>query len=421
MSFFTRQRWVLLLAAVMAVAAPGISYAQFDLKGRAVETLTNGVMKELEKKFSEMVAKEAISAAAKTNVVKNLSEISRPMVKNFIDGAALGKLPKQAELVNSVLKDIMPRVPEFVAAAVTEDGGVLDVKAASTVVAGSTAQVAVSYDDEKDFTVEIINESNTVRITKYAGKNTEIRIPPRIDDRPVTEIGERVFVKKGLTSVAIPESVIFIGNMAFADNQIGSVSIGANVYIANNAFENTGYNSFSAGFYNSQGRRAGTYSNSWRLVSAASAAQPARPSSNNTVSVSTSSAAASAASPDSAVVFAGNGHKYEVINTKMSWAKARDDCKKRGGHLATITSNEEQEFIVDLLSKTGKKDMLYWLGGRYTKGLQWITGEDVYDKKMGGFPYGAGGADSLYANMYGGFDWHAGNNLYGYICEWDAD
>jgi len=56
--------------------------------------------------------------------------------------------------------------------------------------------------------------------------------------------------------------------LAFAENPIGTVSIGTNVYIANNAFDSAGYNSFTAVFYNNQGRRAGIYSNSWRLVSA---------------------------------------------------------------------------------------------------------------------------------------------------------
>jgi NDP-sugar pyrophosphorylase family protein len=73
-----------------------------------------------------------------------------------------------------------------------------------------------------------------LNFNKYNGKNTELKIPPSIGDRPVTEIGEKAFVKKGLVSVVIPDSVIFIGNLAFADNQIGSVRIGANVYIAKN-------------------------------------------------------------------------------------------------------------------------------------------------------------------------------------------
>jgi formylglycine-generating enzyme required for sulfatase activity len=276
MSFFTRNRLVILIAAIITIAIPEISYAQLDLKAKAVETLTNGVMKELDKKFAEMVAKEALSAAVKANIVKNLSEMSRPVVKNVIDGASSGKLPNVTEVVNSVMRDITPRVQELVKVALTDGGAgsMAQVAGQASTTASASTAVIVGYDDEKDFTVEIIKESNSVRITKYNGKNTELKIPPRIGDRPVTEIGERVFVKKGLVSVVIPESVIFIGNLAFADNQIGSVSIGSNVYIANNAFENTGYNSFSAGFYNNQGRKSGIYSNSWRWVSAI-AAQPA--------------------------------------------------------------------------------------------------------------------------------------------------
>jgi len=189
MSFFTRQRWILLLAALMVIAIPGISYAQLDVRGRAVETLTNGVMKELDKKFTEMVAKEALSAAVKAKIVKDLSEMSRPMVKNFIDGAASGRLPNVTQVVNSVMTDITPRAKELVTASLKEEmTGSLTQAVGGQSPTAAGAPSTVSYDDEKDFTVEIINESNTVRITKYAGKNTEISIPPRIEGRPVTEI-----------------------------------------------------------------------------------------------------------------------------------------------------------------------------------------------------------------------------------------
>jgi len=217
--------------------------------------------------------------------------MARPIVKKFIDSATSGKLPNQTELVNMVLKDILPRIPGLVAAVIAEGDGP-DTKTASTGAAGSTtpptgqsptaeqiqsaanAQLQHNYDDEKDFTVEIINDGGAVRIIRYTGKNTELRIPPLIGDRPVAEIGERAFMKKGLVSVAIPESVIFIGNMAFAENRIDSVSIGANVYIANNAFDSSGNNSFSAGFYNSLGRKAGTYTNGWRLASPTATGRP---------------------------------------------------------------------------------------------------------------------------------------------------
>jgi hypothetical protein len=333
MSFSTRRRLVLLLAAVITIAIPGISYAQLDLKGKAVETLTNGVMKELDKKFAEMVAKEALSAAVKANIVKNLSEMSRPIVKNFIDGASSGKLPNVTDVVNSVMRDVTPRVQELVKVALT-DGGAgsvaqvagqsLTAVSASSSASASSA-VIVSYDDEKDFTVEIIKENNSARITKYNGRNTELKIPPRIGDRPVTEIGERVFMKKGLVSVAIPESVVFIGNMAFADNQIISVSIGANVYISNNAFENSGYNSFFTIFYNNQERTAGTYTNSWSLIAAP---QPVRSGTGSTASAVTTAAAAPSNSDLNSV---------EIISFFSGW-RANYDNKSS----ADISFDKEQ-------------------------------------------------------------------------------
>jgi hypothetical protein len=147
-------------------------------------------------------------------------------------------------------------------------GGAAGASAGQASLAGSASlPQTFAYDDEKDYTAEAINEGSAARITRYNGKNTELKIPPRIGNRPVTEIGERAFTKRGLTSVVIPESIIFIGSLAFADNPIGTVSIGANVYVANNAFDGLGNNAFFA-IYNSQGRRAGTYSNGWRFVSA---------------------------------------------------------------------------------------------------------------------------------------------------------
>jgi len=127
--YCVRKRTLLLATVVMTlIAVPTVSYAQFGAlanmaKGKAVEMLTDGVMKELEKKFTEIVAKEPISETAKANTVKKLSEIARPTVKRFIDGAASGKLPNPMELAQTVLKDILPRVPEIVAAAKAEEGG----------------------------------------------------------------------------------------------------------------------------------------------------------------------------------------------------------------------------------------------------------------------------------------------------------
>ena len=53
----------------------------------------------------------------------------------------------------------------------------------------------------------------------------------------------------------------------------------------------------------------------------------------------------------------GNNHYYDVIYVGefISWEAARIDAEARGGYLATITSSEENDFIVPLL-----RDLAFW-------------------------------------------------------------
>lgn len=84
--------------------------------------------------------------------------------------------------------------------------------------------------------------------------------------------------------------------------------------------------------------------------------------------------------PESATEF--NGRHYEVYNESMSWNAAKDICEAKGGHLATITSADEQAFIESLLEESGLKKYHYWLGGtdREQEGAwKWLTEEDFAD------------------------------------------
>jgi hypothetical protein len=150
MKVLTGQGRAFLLAALMVgavfFALPCATYAQFGAlgnmaKGKALEALTNKVMKELEKKFADALAKEPISEAAKAEAVNKLSDMARPTVKRFIDGAASGKLPNPIELAQTVLKDILPHIPEVVAAAKGGGGGTV---VASGAPAAPLAQGAAS-------------------------------------------------------------------------------------------------------------------------------------------------------------------------------------------------------------------------------------------------------------------------------------
>ena len=71
-----------------------------------------------------------------------------------------------------------------------------------------------------------------------------------------------------------------------------------------------------------------------------------------------------------------SGHTYQLFDEGMTWEDAKAYCEKKGGHLAVITSKEEQACIKDFLKKGSKNG--YWLGG-YAKDeksdFEWITGE----------------------------------------------
>ena len=101
-----------------------------------------------------------------------------------------------------------------------------------------------------DFRVEPTGNGG-LRIVEYLGSSTDVRIPSRIDGLSVTHIGERAFlgsywddererfvVRNQLVSIAIPNSVTYIGEFAFTRNQLTSVTISNNVtHIRGWAFE----------------------------------------------------------------------------------------------------------------------------------------------------------------------------------------
>ncbi len=73
-----------------------------------------------------------------------------------------------------------------------------------------------------------------------------------------------------------------------------------------------------------------------------------------------------------------NHHKYIYFDNArgLSWLEAEKYCNSIGGHLATITSEKEQETIKSLISKYDK--IAYYLGGtdQDTEGTwEWVTGE----------------------------------------------
>ena len=71
-------------------------------------------------------------------------------------------------------------------------------------------------------------------------------------------------------------------------------------------------------------------------------------------------------------------HRYEVVRADISWTDAKAACEAKGGHLATITSDEEFDTIVSQVKQNGLE--FAWLGGQTASGStehdgEWITGE----------------------------------------------
>ena len=121
--------------------------------------------------------------------------------------------------------------------------------------------------------------------------------------------------------------------------------------------------------------------------------------------------------PDGAVQFQGNF--YWRFEQKMSWPEAKKACEDVGGHLVTISSEEENEVVTKL---AGKKDC--WLGFSDVaeEGVfVWVTGEP--------FEYQAwapeepnGGTSQNWGEYYrwgDGWDDRASAEIR-FICEWEV-
>ena len=89
-------------------------------------------------------------------------------------------------------------------------------------------------------------------------------------------------------------------------------------------------------------------------------------------------------SAQAAPVYDGaSGHYYEDVATPLTWSAAKTAAEGMSylglqGHLATITSQQEQDFIhSNLTSAMGSSGFGHWFGGfSQQRGVfQWVTGE----------------------------------------------
>lgn len=120
-----------------------------------------------------------------------------------------------------------------------------------------------------------------------------------------------------------------------------------------------------------------------------------------------------------------DGHKYEIFRETLTWEEAKAACEAKGGHLATITSQEEQKLIESLNTQNSK----LWIGGYKNSAGEWcwVTGEPWEYQNWGdGEPNNSSNvvADESCVAVWP-VKWNdlANSNTYeqsGYICEWEA-
>jgi hypothetical protein len=76
----------------------------------------------------------------------------------------------------------------------------------------------------------------------------------------------------------------------------------------------------------------------------------------------------------------GQAYHYLVVNEKQIWHVARSACQNMGGDLATITSLETFNRLLEFLKKSFPNNMHYWVGAEKqdkTSEWTWTSGEPL--------------------------------------------
>ena len=132
--------------------------------------------------------------------------------------------------------------------------------------------------------------------------------------------------------------------------------------------------------------------------------------------------------PEDTVTY-GN-HEYYIYEDASSWESAKEMCECRGGYLATITSQEENDLLFEYVKRGGYVNAYFGYSDSETEGTwKWAASNDsTYTNFHPGEPNGQN-ANEDYAMFYSQFTdgtWNDGNfggfpvnGGVAYICKWD--
>ncbi len=136
------------------------------------------------------------------------------------------------------------------------------------------------------------------------------------------------------------------------------------------------------------------------------------------------------------------GHYYQLIKAKLNWEEAKELCEELGGHLVTINSKAENDFMVEITKGFDNVNCI-WLGAYRDREApkneqwKWITGEEFSYKYWRSGEPNDYSADENYLEMYvkSVYDtgrWNDTRNIgqytgkysidyFGIICEWETN
>lgn len=113
-----------------------------------------------------------------------------------------------------------------------------------------------------------------------------------------------------------------------------------------------------------------------------------------------------------------NGHKYEYYEMAVPWEQAVRICEKKGGHLVSITSQEENDVVSGMISSSiwlgargfDKDNVWYWTNCEKVSYANWRTGEPNYYKDI-----------EFFVMMFSSGDWndYPYTTSINFVCEYD--
>ena len=124
----------------------------------------------------------------------------------------------------------------------------------------------------------------------------------------------------------------------------------------------------------SQAGDAGSQQGDVQILQETTAPQATATSAVQETSAPQTTAAQETAAPQTAADDTGI-HFYEMVVADVTWDQAYSDCINRGGYLVRINTEEEFNYLTDLLEKSGYEDIHFFIGGRRDSGgteYRWV-------------------------------------------------